>query len=450
MPSRLPVKLWVIARPVYGGRNAFAPLLSAIEDNLGVEYKVTIIEGDPLPFARRASEAGYKPVVLYGVSSPSYLDLRGEIARVSKRYHVIVGGPHAEGAYWHLLRDGAWAVVVGDGEEAITPLLEAAALGDPPSSTPNTAYRDEDGFHVTRQVYARLDDYKPHNSTHGLYPPIEIMRGCLYKCKYCQVPWLFKAKVRYRSIAKVREAVRDYVAAGKRRIRFIAPIGFAYGSAIPGKPDPIMVRGLLEAVREAGGTPFLGSFPSETRPEYVTPEVLEAVRELAGNRKISLGLQSGSNRLLERVGRGHTVEEALEAVDLILEYGFTPVVDILFSLPGEEEEDVKETVRVMEELAGKGARLRLHTFIPLPGTPFARSRPHPVHRLYRRTVLRLLGRGVLEGYWEWQEEIAPAVYCLTALDPAPTPTPRPLPGARQYCRSYLKQKYYRTAALHLT
>jgi B12-binding domain/radical SAM domain protein len=445
----LTIKLWLIARTVYGGRNAYAPLLASLRNRLDFEYRVTLVEGDPTNIARRALDKGYKPVILYGVSSPNYLELRGEITRVASRFPVIAGGPHAEGAYWHLLRDGSWAVVVGDGEVALAPLLEALARREGPSNATNTAYMDEEGFHVSKIVLGDLDDYDPHFPEENLYPPIEIMRGCPYKCKYCQVHWLYKARVRYRSIDKVVDAVRDYVVTGKRRIRFIAPIGFAYGSTEPGKPNASEVARLLEEVRRVGGIPFLGSFPSETRPEYVTPEILEAVREFAGNRKIALGLQSGSDRLLELVGRDHSVEDALHAVDLILDYGFTPIVDILFSLPGEEEKDVATTAQVMKLLAEKGSRLRLHTFIPLPGTPFARARPKPVHTLYRKTVTKLLGRGVIEGYWEWQEEIAPAVYCLTALDPAPTPEIRPISGALEYCRKTLKNEYYLVAAKHL-
>ena len=430
-------RLVFVARVVYGARNAWAPLAAALEDHglLGGELGLILVEGDPEPVARRLEEEGARPVVLYGVSSPSYLELRGEIRRIARRYPVVAGGPHAEGAYWHLLRDGAVAAVVGDGEAAIVGLAEYFLGWRDLSGVPNIAYREGGRFRVTRNVLVDLDEYRPHYPRIGLYPPIEIMRGCPFKCRFCQVPWLFKASVRYRSPERVLEAVGDYVGAGRKRIRFIAPVGFAYMSRGM-EPNVEAIEELLAGTRRLGGEPYLGSFPSETRPEYVTPEVLRVVKRYAANRRIALGLQSGSDRLLEAVGRGHSVEDALNAVELILAHGLTPVVDIIFSLPGETEEDVRETVRVMEHLAARGARLRLHTFLPLPGTPLSRARPRPVHPLYRRTVTRLLGKGVLEGYWREQEELAPRIYCLTALDPAPTPEPRPLPGAMEYCRRH--------------
>ena len=52
---------------------------------------------------------------------------------------------------------------------------------------------------------------------------------------------------------------------------------------------------------------------------------------------------------------------------------------------------------------------------------------------YREAVKRLLGKGVLEGYWEEQERLALRIYCLTAIDPYPTARPMPLRGSEAYC-----------------
>ena len=431
-------RLAFVGRVFYGARNGFAHLASALERGglLGSRVRLVLVEEDPLPTALELERRGWRVAVLYGVSTPLFLEAAEEIARTASRLPVVVGGPHAEGAYWQLLRLGVMAAVVGDGEAAVVGVAEHLLGEREIEEVPNIAYSPEPGvFRVTRIEHVDLDEYKPYSSELQLYPPIEIMRGCPYQCRFCQVPWLFKGRVRYRSVESVGEAVEAYVAAGRRRIRFIAPIGFAYMSRRPGEPNPEAIERLLLEVRRRGGVPFLGSFPSETRPEYVTPEVVRIVRRLAGNRRISVGMQSGSDRVLRISGRGHTVEQAFEAVETILREGLTPVVDIIFGLPGEGEEDVKLTVEAMYKLAGMGARLRLHTFMPLPGTPFARQRPLGVHPAYREAVKRLLGRGVLEGDWEPQEELAWEMYCLTALDPAPTREPAPLKtGDVERCR----------------
>ncbi|ABM81305.1 hypothetical protein [Hyperthermus butylicus] len=97
-----------------------------------------------------------------------------------------------------------------------------------PGNVPNIAYMDENGvFNVTRIEMIDLDDYDPYVEEFKLYPPIELMRGCKSRCKFCQVPWLFKAKVQYRSVEKAIDVTKAYIRAGYRRIRFILPIGFA-------------------------------------------------------------------------------------------------------------------------------------------------------------------------------------------------------------------------------
>jgi len=431
-------RLVFVARSVYGARNAFAFIASALKRAglLGSRVELVFSDGDPLGVARGLRERGRRVVVLYGFSSPVFLGLMEEVVRVAGEFPVVAGGPHAEGAYWQLLRLGVYAAVVGDGENAIIGLAEhflgERELGD----VPNIAYREGEGFRVTRIELVSLDDYEPFSREQGLYPPIEIMRGCFYRCRFCQVPWLFKARVRFRSVASVVEAARAYVAAGRERIRFVAPIGLAYGSERPGEPNPGAIEELLRGVRSVGGKPYLGTFPSETRPEYVTKETLRVLRRYAANKRLAIGLQSGSDRVLEMSGRGHSVEEAMEAIRLARRYGYRPVVDLLFGLPGEDEEAVEQTIRVMNELARMRAQMRLHAFIPLPGTPFARARPRPIHPRYREAIRRLLGTGLLEGDWEEQEKLAPRIYCLTALDPAPTKEPAPSMNDKEYCREY--------------
>ena len=430
-------RLRLIVRTVYGARNAYAPLLGSLESEglLDGRVEVSFVDGDPSGEALRAEREGEIPVVLYGLSTLSYLELRGEIGRVASRFHVVAGGPHVEGAYWQVLRDGVEYAVVGDGEAAL-PWIVKYYLGEADSSDiPNVATFDGSRFKVSRIVHVDLDEYPAYTRRYPLYPPIEIMRGCHYTCKFCQVPWLFKRRVRYRSVERVLEAVEHYVrAGGKRRIRFTAPIGFAYMSWEPGRINYEAIEELLKGVRRLRATPFLGSFPSETRPEYVDDKVLGIVKRYAGNRRISLGLQTGSERLLEATRRGHTVEDALEAVRTVLRAGLLPVVDIIFGLPGETVEDVEETVRVMRTLSAWRARMRLHTFMPLPGTPMALERPVGIHPLYREVARRLAGMGLVEGYWEDQEDYAWRIYCLMASDPKPTREPQPLSEAVELCR----------------
>jgi radical SAM superfamily enzyme YgiQ (UPF0313 family) len=191
-----------------------------------------------------------------------------------------------------------------------------------------------------------------------------------------------------------------------RDVRFITPNAFAWGSAGAGRPDPARLEELLAAAREALPRPgriFFGSFPSEVRPESVTPETVALVRRFAANTMLVIGAQSGSPAQLEALGRGHTVEDVRSAVHHALAGGLVPYVDLIFGLPGEREEDRGQSVALARELAAAGAVIHVHPFMPLPGTPWAGAPARPLDPAVRRLVSELAARGALHGDWRRKE-----------------------------------------------
>jgi radical SAM superfamily enzyme YgiQ (UPF0313 family) len=77
--------------------------------------------------------------------------------------------------------------------------------------------------------------------------------------------------------------------------------------------------------------------------------------------------------MLAVMGRGHDAETVVRAAALAVEAGFRPSVDFVFGLPGEEEADREATRRQIARLARMGARVHVHAFDPLPGTPWGRA-----------------------------------------------------------------------------
>ncbi|MEL9991905.1 MAG: TIGR04013 family B12-binding domain/radical SAM domain-containing protein [Thermoproteus sp.] len=385
----------LIVRELPGARNGLAYALSPVEDL--VKTVVAKSYEELLEAARRAE----RPLVLYGLSTPAFVEYWREVADVAARYPVVVGGPQAIGDPLVLLRLGVKYVVIGDGEAALPAIIERE-LNGASAAPPNTLFLEGERVKAGPRVYVDLDRYRTYSKALDAYPPIEIMRGCPYRCSFC-LTWRL-SPVRYRSVDSVAEMVRAYVKRGLADIRFVAPVGFLYGSKDGRTVDVAVLVQLLEAVRREGGRPFLGTFPSETRPETVTDEVLRSIKGLVANRKISFGLQTGSKRLLELSKRGHDVETAIQAAETARRHGFMAIVDIITGLPGEEEEDVDATVAAMERLVKLGAKIRLHYFIPLPGTPLWGLEPAPFSDKYRKFVARY--RPYVEGYWEEQIELS--------------------------------------------
>jgi B12-binding domain/radical SAM domain protein len=298
--------------------------------------------------------------------------------------------------------------------------------GADPREVPGLAWRAPGGVSTSgRPAPVHLDDHPPSSHRLGKALALEVTRGCVWTCRFCQTPFLHRASFRHRSIAAARAWARHAVALGHRDLRFLSPSALSYG-AEAGEVRLEAVEALLSAVRAEAGRSrrlFFGTFPSELRPEHVSPGALALVKRHADNREILIGAQSGSDRLLRAMGRGHGVEEVVRAVRLAREAGLAAAVDFIVGLPGETEEDLAATRGLMARLADEGARVHGHAFLPLPGTPWRWEPPGVLDEPTRQLLDRLASRGRAYGHWRRQEELGRELASLRS-------PPRPAAGER--------------------
>ncbi|MFN8077061.1 MAG: TIGR04013 family B12-binding domain/radical SAM domain-containing protein [Kineosporiaceae bacterium] len=372
-------------------------------------------------------ERGHGPDVAGG-PAPADPHERPEDLRV---LHVA-GGVHATAEPLVTLRAGWDAVAVGEGEHTFTALCAALASGQDWRRVPGTTHLgagadllagDHPGHgrlvKAGPAVRRDLDAYPAFPVTRNLTNPIEITRGCVYACKFCQTPFMFSARFRHRSVASVREAVRVMRGRGLRDVRFITPTSLSYGTQ-GGDPDLDAVEELLAVTKEEigpTGRVFFGSFPSELRPEHVSAEALRMIARYAHNRDVIIGAQSGSEDVLAGSGRGHGAAIVEDAVRLAVQEGFRPNVDLIFGMPGEGPEEALATVAMMKRLTALGARMHAHTFMPLPGTPWRNEPAGVIAPEARRELAAMTTSGRVYGSWEKQEGIAAEMAAVRATDP---------------------------------
>lgn len=329
-------------------------------------------------------------------------ELAGEVKRILKdRVILIAGGPHPTGDPKNTLKIGFDIIVRGEGEK-IFPIILRNIIGG----------RDLRGVYWSNELVS-LDKYFPFSRRFGRFGPIEISRGCPFGCFYCQTPQIFGGKVRHRSVENIIEIVEELVKRNLTDIRFITPNAFTYGSSDGKSLDIKKLEELLSGVKKIVGEKgriFFGSFPSEVRPEHVIPETLELVKTYANNDNLVIGAQSGSQRILDLCHRGHKVEDIYRAVELTVKYGLKPNVDFIFGLPYEEERDIDDTVKLIEELIKLGARIHAHTFMPLPGTPFSKFSPGKIDGSLKEVINKLIPKGVIFGNFKDQEKKAWELY----------------------------------------
>ncbi|HWR97356.1 MAG TPA: TIGR04013 family B12-binding domain/radical SAM domain-containing protein [Candidatus Methanoperedens sp.] len=320
----------------------------------------------------------------------------------------VAGGPHAGGDPAGTLALGFDVAVTGEGEETFRDLVRAWGEAAPLDAIAGLALPGPGGAvrHTPSRSPVDLDRFPAFAAAHHKLGPIEISRGCPFGCPFCQTSYHLGRRMRHRSAASVARHVGLLAANGVRDVRFITPNAFAWGTAGAGRPDPARLEELLAAVRSALPRPgriFFGSFPSEVRPEFVTPETVALVRRYAANTMLVIGAQSGSPAQLEALGRGHDVEDVRRAVACAVGAGLVPYVDLIFGLPGEREGDRRLSIALARELAAAGAVIHAHPFLPLPGTPWATEPARPLDPTVCRALSELAARGALHGDWRRKE-----------------------------------------------
>ncbi|MFG1618432.1 TIGR04013 family B12-binding domain/radical SAM domain-containing protein [Nonomuraea wenchangensis] len=383
-------------------------LLAALE-TAEVEHELRL-GTTPEETAGHIRDSGADHVLtLWSFYSPDAEAMAAELAVVKElsggRGLHIAGGVHATAEPQQVI-DAGWDLAgIGEGESTIIALVRALREDAPLTTVPGLAVRDADGVALRTRPAPQLPlDAFP--SFVGRNGPIEITRGCRYTCRFCQTPFMFGGQFRHRSVASVREHVRSMVERGLKDIRFITPTSLSYGS--PG-PDADLgpVEELLAGVKEElppHGRVFFGSFPSEVRPEHVTPEAMRLLKRYVANDNLIIGAQSGSDKVLAASGRGHDTSPVRDAVRIAVEHGFRPNVDFIFGMPGEDESDQAASLRLAADLAELGARIHTHTFMPLPGTPWRDAEPAFIPLTTMRELDRLAQRGDAYGHWRKQAE----------------------------------------------
>lgn len=399
-------------------------VIAAIDLLKGIKVHLARDLGEVLETAYIARSKGYRCVAAFSLLTTMlavddfYIKLKSAVEKLKQLNCITVcGGPHPSGdPLGSLLYFNFDYVVMGEGEESFRELLLAISDNTDPRGVKGLMYREDGGkiIHTGRRRPIDVDKYDPFPYWRGIFNPIEITRGCPYGCFYCQVSYVHGFGYRHRSVDRIVLYVKEFLRRGGKDVRFISPNGLAYGAQGACKDVNLdAIEALLQSIKsvtdEYRGRIFLGSFPSEVRPEHVTDESLKLLKRYVANQVIIVGAQSGSQRILRAINRQHSVSDVVNAVTIAAKHGFKPDVDIILGIPGETEEDMQATLDLAKKVVELGGRVHLHHYIPLPGTPLGLRSPAPIPRRIRKELARIVGIG--RGYGEWlkQERLARSI-----------------------------------------
>ena len=352
--------------------------------------------------------------------------LQGDLAEWRDRLLYVAGGPHPSGDAAGTLALGFDVAFIGEGEHSFTEFLHRLTLDRrdmrdirgltiPSAGTgkgePSRPVRT--GRAPAIQLDAR---YPSIGVRHKRLGAIEISRGCPHACSFCQITFLDGARMRHRPLDNVLEHIEQVVKAGFKDVRFITPDMLAYLSDDGIHPHYERLEQALLAMRGVAGEARIkfGEFPSEARPEHITPELVHLLNEHTDSVHFTIGAQSGSERMLAAMHRQHGVAAVVRAVECLAKH-YPKLkkiyVDFIAGLPGETAEDQTQSLDLMDRLTKISPKvcIHAHTFMPLPGTPMQNMPPGTVGASMRQTFAVLARRGQEWGNWEDHENIAAAI-----------------------------------------
>lgn len=217
---------------------------------------------------------------------------------------------------------------------------------------------------------------------------LKIQDGCNQFCTYCRVPFA-RGRSRSRERESVLAQVEKLVAEGYGEIVLTGIHLGLYGEDL----DPPL--SLAQISREIAETPGLARLRiSSVDPHEVTDELLDLlVRHPVLCRHLHIPLQSGSNRVLERMKRNYSREDFLEIVHKIRsqipEVAIT--TDIMVGFPGETDQDFLDTLSLAEEVAF--SKIHVFQYSPREGTVAARFADQIPGQLKEKRSKRLIELG---------------------------------------------------------
>lgn len=190
---------------------------------------------------------------------------------------------------------------------------------------------------------------------------IVTSRGCPYKCTYCAQRMMTGNTYRFKSATRIVEELDVLVNRFGAKNVFFLDDNFCFKKS--------RTKEVCEALIESG----LGekcSFSLQTRADNFYQDVVPMLRE-AGFTSVGFGMETGTDRLAEIVGKGETVQQHIDAVRLAQAHGMDVALFLIFGLPTETHADRVRTVKLCNSL--KVTHIKFNNLMPYPGTPLYRD-----------------------------------------------------------------------------
>jgi len=338
-------------------------------------HKVKIIDSPTLNYNMRNLEReikGFKPDVVGITSTTSTIYDAYEVAKLTKeissKIKVIIGGPHVSFTAEETLKDCPFVdiVVRGEGEITARELMSHLEGGLPLKEVRGISFRKNERVVETenRPFIKNLDEI-PFPAYHLL--PMDkykagkhrfvntiTSRGCPFSCIFCSSSELCGKMWRARSPENVIEELKKLKSEyDVSEVEFLDDT-FTLNNRRAEKICDLMMKENLNL-----------SWSASSRVNTITQGLADKMKK-AGCHTIYLGIESGSQKILDLIQKGISLVQAERAVEIVRRANINALGSFIIGIPGETVKSVKKTIRFARRLNLNFVQFSICT--PYPGT----------------------------------------------------------------------------------
>lgn len=274
------------------------------------------------------------------------LKLAEKIKDLNREIIIVFGGPECfplRGGEKLIKEKCVDIVVYGEGESTLKNIADSVEKFEKIKGFPGILIKSSQGIidHGFSKQIEDLDalpfpDYRDFRLE--LYPEssglnISFNRGCINKCRYCSLPGTYPL-FRFRSANSIFEEMK-YQVKQYPRVNFFTVASAALN------PDIKQLERLCELIISDGFRVSWGG--SAVIRSDMNAELIKKMRK-AGCSNLSFGIESGSQKILDRMGRRYKIEDAELVLRRTSEAGIKNAVNFIIGFPDEDSRDFYKTL----------------------------------------------------------------------------------------------------------
>jgi anaerobic magnesium-protoporphyrin IX monomethyl ester cyclase len=343
----------------------------------GIEVAMT-----DLTFARDARPVttqlrSFRPDVV-GVHTKTLTHARAlDVARRARDEGAfsVAGGPDAATRSEEYLQSGFDAVVPGEGEGALVDLARRVRTGLDPTGIPGLLLRragrtvrgpprpflrDLDALPLPAWDLFDMEEYlgRWQRATGERRAAVLTSRGCPFDCSWCSKPTFgrtFRQQSPERVIAELRKLKEEY------RVDYVRFCDDVFGVSRP------WIDRLLHLLVEEE---LHLRWECLARVDLLKPDLLRRMRA-AGLERVYVGVESGSQKMLDLMNRGTRLAQVERTADALRRAGIRQFWFLMLGYPGETLEDIEATLQLFRRFSPEEYSVSIA--VPVPGTRFYES-----------------------------------------------------------------------------